>query len=264
MDDTSEVARGYSPLWQVATMFAELGLQLRASDARSAFDAVASVASRRISGASAASITVLREGRFHTVAASDERARQADLIQYEMGSGPCVDAILDSALYHPVDLRDDSRWPQYGARVSKELGWYSMLSYRLGSEVTGHDVLAGLNIYSDRPRAFDQSAVEIGLLLATHAAAVVAAQTNRLRAENLQEALNTNRGIGVAIGVLMTRHKLTQPQAFDLLRIASQNTNRKIRDIAEEVALTGQLPTPPARSADPAPAGITSPRAASA
>jgi AmiR/NasT family two-component response regulator len=119
-----------------------------------------------------------------------------------------------------------------------------MLSYRLGSEVTGHDVLAGLNIYADRPRAFDQSAVEVGLLLATHAAAVVAAHTNQERADNLARALETSRGIGVAIGVLMAHHKLTQEQAFDLLRIASQNTNRKIRDIAEEVALTGELPFP--------------------
>lgn len=207
MDEVSEGVRRYSPLWQVATIFAELGLQLRTPPAaESAYDAVASVAARRITGASAASITVLREGRFRTVSASDERARQADHIQYEMGSGPCVDAILEHALYHPVDLRNDSRWPQYGARVSKELGWHSMLSYRLGTEVTGHDVLAGLNVYSDRPRAFDQPAVEIGLLLATHAAAVVAAHTNQERAESLQRALETSRKIGVAIGLLMAHH----------------------------------------------------------
>jgi hypothetical protein len=247
MDETPEVVRGYSPLWQVSTMFAELGLQLRAPDVGSAYEAVASVAARRITGASAASITVLREGKFRTVAASNERARQADHLQYQIGSGPCVDAILERTLYDPGDLPHDSRWPQYGARAAKELGWNSMLSYRLSSEVTGQDVLAGLNIYSEQPHAFDQRAVEVGLLLATHAAAVVAAQTNEERAEQLQRALETSRRIGVAIGILMAHHKLTQTQAFDLLRIASQNTNRKMRDIAEEVTITGTLPSPPAR-----------------
>jgi ANTAR domain len=39
-------------------------------------------------------------------------------------------------------------------------------------------------------------------------------------------------------------HKLTREQAFDLLRIASQNSNLKIRDVAEEVGDTGTLPCP--------------------
>jgi hypothetical protein len=135
MDELSESVRGYSPLWQVAAIFTDLGRQLTAPDAGSVFDAVASVAARRISGASAASVTVLREGLFRTVAASNERARQADQLQYQIGSGPCVDAILERTLYDPGDLRHDSRWPQYGARAAKELGWNSMLSYRLSSEV---------------------------------------------------------------------------------------------------------------------------------
>jgi hypothetical protein len=218
---------------------------LTAADSGSPYDAVASVAARRVDGASAASVTVLRQGRFRTVAASAKRAQQADQLQYALGSGPCVDAILERTLYDPGDLRHDTRWPQYGARASKELGWNSMLSYRLSTEVTGQDVLAGLNIYSEQPHAFDQRALEVGMLLATHAAAVVAAQLNQERADQLQRALETSRRIGVAIGVLMAHHKLTQQQAFDLLRIASQNTNRKIRDIAEEVALTGTLPSPP-------------------
>jgi hypothetical protein len=248
--ESSDGVRAFSPLWQIATIFAELGRQLNEPGIDSPFDAVVSVATRRVKGAKAATVTVVREGRFRTIAASDERARRGDQIQYEMGSGPCVDALSEQALYYPVDLREDSRWPEYGARVSKELGWNSMLSYRLGLEVTGHDVLAGLNIYSDQPHAFDQTALETGLLLATHAAAVVAAHTNQERAEDLQRALETSRRIGIAIGVLMAHHQLTQTQAFDLLRVASQSTNRKIRDIAEDVTLTGILPFP-ANHTDP-------------
>jgi hypothetical protein len=51
---------------------------------------------------------------------------------------------------------------------------------------------------------------------------------------NLHVPSRTSRGIGVAIGVLMTSYKLPQVRAFDLLRVGSHNTNQKMRDIAEE------------------------------
>lgn len=60
-------------------------------------------------------------------------------------------------------------------------------------------------------------------------------------AANLQTALRTSRQIGAAIGILMATHKITDDAAFDLMRTASQRTNRKLRDIAEEVMQTGWL-----------------------
>ena len=44
------------------------------------------------------------------------------------------------------------------------------------------------------------------------------------------------------IGVLMARHQLTRDQAFDVLRVASQRSNRKLVDVALEVADTGLAP----------------------
>jgi AmiR/NasT family two-component response regulator len=60
-------------------------------------------------------------------------------------------------------------------------------------------------------------------------------------------ALESTREIGVAVGVIMTVHHLTQAQAFDLLRAASQHSNCKLVVIAREVADTGTL-TMPART----------------
>jgi AmiR/NasT family two-component response regulator len=60
--------------------------------------------------------------------------------------------------------------------------------------------------------------------------------------DNLHTALQASRRIGVAIGVLMARHLVTYEQAFGMLAAASQHLNRKLRDIAAEVAETGELP----------------------
>jgi hypothetical protein len=61
------------------------------------------------------------------------------------------------------------------------------------------------------------------------------------RSLNLSEALASNRHVGQALGSLMCTYKLTSEQAFDLLRGVSQHTHRKLRDIADNVNLTGTL-----------------------
>jgi hypothetical protein len=59
--------------------------------------------------------------------------------------------------------------------------------------------------------------------------------------DNLKIALLSARRIGAAIGILMSQFKITDEQAFELLRYASQHRNRKLRDIAENVVLTGTI-----------------------
>ena len=43
----------------------------------------------------------------------------------------------------------------------------------------------------------------------------------------------------------MATHRLTAEQGFQLLVAASQHTNRKLRDLAADVASTGRLPFRP-------------------
>jgi AmiR/NasT family two-component response regulator len=60
---------------------------------------------------------------------------------------------------------------------------------------------------------------------------------------NLEVALRSARRIGIAIGILMALRKCTEDKSFELLQRTSQQTNRKLRDIAESVILSGTLPT---------------------
>jgi curved DNA-binding protein CbpA len=56
------------------------------------------------------------------------------------------------------------------------------------------------------------------------------AEVNQLRI-----ARDSNRRIGIAMGIVMNRLHVNDEQAFDVLRRTSQNTNRKVRDVAEDV-----------------------------
>ena len=59
--------------------------------------------------------------------------------------------------------------------------------------------------------------------------------------EHLRIALVSARRIGAAIGILMGTRRVTDDQAFELLCRVSQNRNRKLRDVADEVMQTGTL-----------------------
>jgi len=243
MNDTTTGHDVADHLRRVAEDFERLGDELSRSSLPSPFEAVTRVAVERVPAARAASITTLKHDRFVTAAYTDDVARQADTLQYTLGSGPCIDAILDQTIYQPKDLARDERWPEYGRRVASELGLHSMLSYRMNLESTG--VIAGMNLYAEDVDAFDDRDLAEGLLLTTHAAQVVTAAHFLDRSNNLERALASNRDIGTATGVLMGQHKLTRDQAFDLLRIASQNTNRKLHDVALDVIDTGAVDVTP-------------------
>lgn len=243
MNDTTSSRHGADHLRRVAEDFERLGEQLSRSPQTDPFDAVTKLAVERVPAARAASITTLKHDQFVTAAATSDVARRADSIQYALGSGPCLDAILDRAIYHPTDLEEDDRWPEYGRRVANELGLRSMLSFRMNLESTG--IIAGMNLYAEELGAFDEHDLAEGLLLTTHAAQAVATAHLLDRAHNLERALTSNRDIGTAVGVLMGQHKLTREQSFDLLRIASQNTNRKLHDVALDVIDTGAVDVTP-------------------
>jgi hypothetical protein len=64
---------------------------------------------------------------------------------------------------------------------------------------------------------------------------------DRAHAEHLEEALRSSRRIGAAVGIVMSRRNLSEDDAFELLRRASMNGNRKLRSVADEVVLTGDV-----------------------
>ncbi len=198
------------------------------------------LAVERVPHARWASLTVLRAKKFHTDATTDERATKADTLQYHLGFGPCVDAVLDDSVYVSGDVAHDTRWLEWGARVHDELGVRSVLTQRLRLR-SDAGVIASLNLYSDAPDAFDERARATGLVLATHGGLLMNAMLADDRVRNLERALASNRQIGVAMGVLMHQHRLTQVEAFDVLRAASQDSNRKLADIALDVIDTGTL-----------------------
>jgi hypothetical protein len=58
----------------------------------------------------------------------------------------------------------------------------------------------------------------------------------------LRAALVTNRRISMAMGILMRDRNLNEDGAFAVLRRISQDSNRKLRDVAEDVIHHRRIP----------------------
>lgn len=67
-------------------------------------------------------------------------------------------------------------------------------------------------------------------------------ESEQQKIAHLEVALETNRVIGAAVGIVMARRNLPYPRAFQLLSILSQTTNAKLVAFAQSVVHHGDLP----------------------
>jgi GAF domain-containing protein len=194
---------------------------------------VATLAVRAIPGADGAGLTLLEAGRSDTIVATADFVTAVDDIQYGIGEGPCISAAAENRTVVSGSLGADQRWRTFGSRVAR-LGVHSVISLPLP---TSEGVVGAMNVYAHSKHTFDQQAVELGELFAAPAAiavqnAQVLAQAQRL-AQQLQAALEEQRVVERAIGIMLSRSGGTPEEALGRLRRASQAEHRKLAVVAQ-------------------------------
>jgi GAF domain-containing protein len=217
-----------------ADAFAEIARSLLAEhDVQHTLQKICDLAVETIDGCDHAGISFLKGRKIDTPAATDDVPRQVDAIQYEVGEGPCLDAIREHEVFATGDLGHERRWPKFAARAQRETGITSMLCFRL---FVDGDTLGALNLYSKATDAFGEESRTVGLAFAAHAAVAL---SNALHDEQMEEALQSRDLIGQAKGILMAREHVSADEAFDMLKRASQRLNVKLRDLAGTIAHGG-------------------------
>jgi GAF domain-containing protein len=218
-------------------------LSLRELSMDSLLQTVADLAKTVMPGNPEASVLLLVKDQPTTVASTGDLATALDETQYGQGQGPCLHAARTGALTEIPDTRTDDRWPAYTPRAV-EHGNLSSLSIPLAIDPDA-SIAGALNVYARRPDAFDEASRSVATRFAPYAAVAAgnlhAYRSARDMADNLQTALLSRAVIDQAKGILMERYKLTADQAFQLLARASMRANRKVRDIAEHLVVTGEF-----------------------
>jgi GAF domain-containing protein len=203
-------------------------------------DRIVALSLDAVPGCEQASITVATEGP-STAAYTSREAEALDKVQYHCGGGPCVHA---SHVREPVSMPDiatDDRWPAFCAEAVRQ-GFRSSLSYPM--EVQGRS-LGSINMYSRSVDGFDERSLRVAALFAEQGGIALANALNAVEllqlADQFRDGMRYRDMIGQAKGILMNQRKITADQAFEILREASQRQNRKLRDLAEDVAATGEF-----------------------
>ena len=231
-----------SPHDSVAEALEQLGrMSLRDQSMETVLQKVVDLAASVLLGGLQASISLLVDDRPTTAVFSGALALALDESQYERGYGPCLHAARTGELTEISDARTDTRWPDY-ARVAWERGSGSSLSVPLPIQ---EPVNGALNLYAREARSFDDEARSAAQRFSPYAGVAVsnmhAYQSARDMATNLQIALESRAVIDQAKGILMERHRLTADEAFQALASVSMRTNTKVREVAEQLVLTGDL-----------------------
>jgi GAF domain-containing protein len=196
---------------------------------------VAEFAVRAIPGADGAGLTLLKDGRTETVAVSAPFVRRIEEVQYGIGEGPCITAAAGRRTVISSDLGADPAWPRFGPRVVR-MGIYSALSLPL---VRGDEVIGAINNYARTRDAFGPRSAELAELFAVPAAASVetafALEQARTITGQLEKALTSRAVIDHAIGIIVSRTGCTPTEAFDKLRVTSQQENKRVSAIAQRM-----------------------------
>jgi len=163
---------------------------------------------RGVPGAEYASLTqVTGKQPPRTTAQSCELPYRWDQLQYEFGEGPRLGGDRD-------ERGDPGAGPARGGPVAGvrpgDRGAdpaRSMLSFRL---FLTEDDRAALNLYATRAGAFTDESTATGSMFAAYSSMALLAAARNDQTNHLIRALETNREIGVAMGIMMAGGKLTR------------------------------------------------------
>lgn len=187
-------------------------------------------AAAELPGVDYANVTVTAgASAIDTPAATHPCAVLLDDIQRRLREGPCLSSAWHNKTVHVEDLDSESRWPRFRAEALSSTPVRSIMGFQLF--VTGKS-MGSLNVFAERPHAFDGQTRRLGSLFATHTALVWDAARREVQ---FQEALASRDIIGQAKGMIMERYHLDAAQAFDMLRTLSHDTNTALADVAARI-----------------------------
>lgn len=219
--------------WSVLEWLAR-ALHVKNAELQPTLDAIVEAAVRTIGSVRAAGLILFVGGELRPQATAGGPPHSLDALQYELGTGPCIDAAREQAVVRIDDMAGERRWPRFAERAVA-LGVASLLCVPLHVDDAR---LGTLSLYGEQPAAFSQHHLQLARLYATHAALAL---SDARRTEQLQSALRNRDLIGQAKGILMERRRITADEAFRGLAQVSQAANLKLTSVAQHLVDTGEL-----------------------
>ena len=187
-----------------------------------------------ISGA-AVSVMVSGASGQSTICASDDVAARIDELQFDLGEGPCWDAMGSHSPVLTPDLAvmGRSTWPAFGEAVARDDRASAVASVFAFPLTIGSLEIGAIDLYSVQPTELQTTAVSEASELADIAAWQV---LRKILGEELDEVPRySRREIHQATGMIIAQLDVTAEEASLLLRAHAFATSRSVRDLANDV-----------------------------
>ncbi len=211
------------------------GLLMSSSSFEGLMQSVADLSGRAVPAAATCGITLSEGGHVVTVASADALALLLDEQQYELDTGPCLQALRTGQVVLADDLSVETRWDGYPA-LAVVHGVRSVLSTPM---LVGERPIGALNLYALAACVFDEDSRSAAAQLTALAAAVATAALRHFDearlTDHLRTALSSRSVIDQAIGIVIGMQRCAPETAFDVLRTVSQNRNIPLREVAADL-----------------------------
>ncbi|WBQ04753.1 GAF and ANTAR domain-containing protein [Kribbella sp. CA-293567] len=222
-----------------ADAFARLAVELHdAPGVEETVDAVVQFALQALNCTFAGIALYVRGSQPEVAAVTDPVVGDVFGLQISSETGPLITSLRERSTVLIRDTSEDTRWPEWAAKVAG-LGVRSVLDVPLATGGGSRATVGVLGLYSPEPNAFGEDDEAIAHILARHASVAVASARHE---ETMAQAVDARKLVGQAMGILMERFDVDGDRAFAILKRYSQDTNTKLRDVAQQLIDTRKLP----------------------
>ena len=191
---------------------------------------------RCASGAGRLDLDTRRIPGTETIAASDRQAARIDELQFDLGEGPCWDAVADA---HPVfepNIRNEPRrnWPAFSQAIRGEnVG--ALFAFPL---VFGPLRLGAVDLYASAPATLTGLDTRRTEALATEASRIVLLRALRLAGDRdpaLDVTRFSRRVIHQATGMVIAQLDVSADDAHLLIQAHAFASDRPMSEIASDI-----------------------------
>lgn len=186
---------------------------------------------------SGAALSLLASGPVgqETVCASDSIAARIDELQFDLGEGPCWDAMASRRPVLREDLASTARqdWPAFGEAIAADETTSGVASVFAFPLAVGSLDIGALDLYSAQRAILDHDQVTDATSLASLAAWQV---LRKVLGDQLDDDTGySRREVHQATGMLIAQLDVSAEDATLLLRAHAFATGRSVRDLANDI-----------------------------
>jgi GAF domain-containing protein len=198
--------------------------------------------------ADGAGLSIISNTHRVPVGASDDGAVAAERLQFTVGEGPCLDALANRRAVRVDEDQIRGDWPPFYAELIRETPYRSIIAVPL----TFTDTLAGaLDLYFTSPVMASYSAVSDAAALARHLTSMLIyagtppTESDQWGTGQMPDWMYGTQAQGrlrvwIAVGILMTRLKVSAIDALAVLRAHAFARNESI-DVTSDALIHSRL-----------------------